>query len=227
LVNFATPDRQDLLRNPGWTAIPQWTPVPMRPTICSIARWLHDQLMKKHSLLVLPLILLWSATAAAADYPAPQSPAIPDGTGYVEIPGAQVAINPAHAYKTIIDGQSAAAKPTGLLPALSRASLLLNALAVAHVGKANQKIVVIFHGPAVDGLLKNDGYRAKFGVDNPNLKVVKEISDAGAVLYVCGQYMAGRKLGIEELTPQIKLATAASLVLITYQNDGYAVLTDK
>jgi intracellular sulfur oxidation DsrE/DsrF family protein len=183
--------------------------------------------MKKYSVLVLPLILVWSATGSAADYPAAQSPAIPDGTGYVEIPGAQVAINAAHTYKTIIDGQGAASKPTELLPALNRASLLLNALAVAHVGKANQKIVIVFHGPAVDGLLKNDGYRAKFGVDNPNLKVVKEISDAGAVLFVCGQHMAGHKLGIEELTPQIKLATAASLVLITYQNDGYAVLPDK
>lgn len=199
----------------------------MRPTICSTTSWLHAQLMKRPLLLVLPLILVWSASAAAADYPAPQSPAIPDGTGYVEIPGAQVAINPAHAYKTIIDGQSAATKPTELLPALNRASLLLNALAVAHVAKANRKIVIVFHGPAVDGLLKNDGYHAKFGVDNPNLKVVREISDAGAVLYVCGQYMAGRGLGIEQLTAQVKLATAASLVLITYQNDGYAVLPDK
>jgi intracellular sulfur oxidation DsrE/DsrF family protein len=173
------------------------------------------------------LVALCSGAAVAADYPAAQSPLIADGTGYVAIPGAEVAIDPAHAYKTIIDGESAAPKPTELLPAVNRASLILNALAVAHVGKANSKVVIVFHGPAVDGLLKNDGYRKKFGVDNPNLKVVKELADAGTVLYVCGQYMAGRKLGIEELTPEIKLATAASLVLITYQNDGYAVLPDR
>jgi intracellular sulfur oxidation DsrE/DsrF family protein len=181
----------------------------------------------RYSLLVLALIGMWSVEVSATDYPAAQSPSIPDGTGYVEIPGAKVAIDPAHAYKTIIDGESAATKPVDLLPALSRASLILNALSVAHVRKINQKVVVVFHGPAVDGLLKNDGYRKKFGVDNPNLKVLKELTDAGAVLYVCGQYLAGRKLGIEMLTPAIKLATAASLVLITYQNDGYAVLPDK
>lgn len=78
---------------------------------------------------------------------------IPDGPGYVEIPGAQVAINPAHTYKAVIDGQSAAPKPTALLPALNRASLPLNALAVAHVGKPDQRLVIVFHGPAVDGLL--------------------------------------------------------------------------
>src|SRR6202012_2797490 len=114
---------------------------------------------------------------------APQSPTIADGTGYVQIPGAQVAVDPAHAYKVIIDGQSAAANPAELVPALSRASLLLNALAVGHVGKPNQKLVIVFHGPAVDGLLRNDAYRAKFSVDNPNLKVVRELADAGAVLF--------------------------------------------
>jgi intracellular sulfur oxidation DsrE/DsrF family protein len=181
----------------------------------------------KSSMFAVATVLLCSAAATAADYPAAQSPAIADGTGYVEIPGARVAIDPAHTYKTIIDGQSAAAKPTELLPALKRASLLLNALTVGHVGKARQKLVIVFHGTAVDGLLRNDGYHKKFGVDNPNLKVVKELADAGTILYVCGQHMAGLKLGIEELAPEIKLATAASLVLVTYQNDGYAVLPDK
>jgi intracellular sulfur oxidation DsrE/DsrF family protein len=180
----------------------------------------------KCSVLAVAMALL-CPVAAFADYPAPQSPSIADGTGYVEISGAKVAIDPTHTYKTIIDGQSAAAKPNELLPALSRASLLLNALTVGHVGKDRQKVVLVFHGPAVDGLLKNDGYRKKFGSDNPNLKVIKELADAGAILFVCGQAMAGRKLGMEELTPEIKLATAASLVLITYQNDGYAVLPDK
>jgi intracellular sulfur oxidation DsrE/DsrF family protein len=181
----------------------------------------------RHPLCALALVVVFSAAASATEYAAPQSPSIPDGTGYVAIPGAEVAIDPAHAYKTIIDGQSAAAAPTDLLPALGRASLVKNALAVAHVARSNQKVVIIFHGAAVDGLLRNDGYRAKFGVDNPNLKTIKELSDAGALLFVCGQHMANHKLGIEMLAPNIKLATAASLVLITYQNDGYAVLADK
>lgn len=181
----------------------------------------------KYSVCAVALITLCTATALAADYPAAQAPLITDGTGYVEIPGAQVAMDPARAYKTVIDGESAAPKPSGLLPAVSRASLILNALAVGHIARANQKMVIVFHGPAVDGLLKNDGYHKKFGVDNPNLKVIRELVNSGAVLYVCGQYMAGRKLGIQELTPEISLATAASLVLITYQNDGYAMLPDK
>ncbi len=74
------------------------------------------------------------------------------------------------------------------MPALSRASLIVNALAVAHVPTANRQVVLVFHGPAVDGLLKNDGYRAQFGVDNPNLKVIAELDRAGVRVFVCGQH---------------------------------------
>jgi len=170
---------------------------------------------------------LCSMQTFAADYPAAKAPAVADGTGYVDIPGAEVAIDPAHVYKVIIDGTGAASKPTGVLPALGRASLIVNALTVGRVPGANRKVVLIFHGPAVDGLLKNDGYKAQFGVDNPNLKVIEELRSAGVELFVCGQHMANHKLGIDQLAPGIKLATAASLVLITYQNQGYAALTDR
>ena len=168
-----------------------------------------------------------SMNAGAADYAAPKSPAVADGTGYVEIPGAQVAIDPAHVYKVIVDGLNAAAKPTAVLPALNRASLMVNAMTVARVPGANRKVVVVFHGPSVDGLLKNDGYRAKFGADNPNLKVIEQLVAAGVELFVCGQHMANAKLGMEALAPGIKLATAASIVLVTYQNEGYAIVADR
>jgi intracellular sulfur oxidation DsrE/DsrF family protein len=170
---------------------------------------------------------LFSMQASATDYPAPQSPAVAAGTGYVEIPGAGVAIDPTHSYKVIVDGLNAAASPKELLPALGRASLIVNALTVGHVPGPNRKVTLIFHGPSVDGLLRNDAYRAKFGVDNPNLKVIEQLAAAGVELFVCGQHMANHKLGMEMLAPGIKLTTAASIVLITYQNNGYAVLADK
>jgi intracellular sulfur oxidation DsrE/DsrF family protein len=178
-------------------------------------------------LTVAALVLMFCGTAWAVDYPPAQSPAVPDGTGYVQIPGAEIPIDVSHVYKVIIDGQTAADKPGNLLPALSRASLIVNALSVGHVPMANRKVVVIFHGGAVEGLLKNEGYRAKFGVDNPNLKALAELANAGVAVFVCGQHMANHKLGIDELAPQVKLATAASLVLITFQNEGYATLNDR
>lgn len=171
--------------------------------------------------------MLFSAASFATEYPAPQNPAISAGTGYVEIPGAGVAIDPKHSYKVILDGLNAAASPAEVLPALNRASLIVNSLTVAHVPAVNQKVVVVFHGPSVDGLLRNDAYRKKFGVDNPNVKVIEQLTAAGVELFVCGQHMANHKLGMEMIAPGIKLSTAASIVLITYQNEGYAILADR
>ena len=165
--------------------------------------------------------------ASATDYPAPQSPAVPAGTGYVEVPGAAVAMDAKHVYKVIVDGINAAPSPGGVIPALGRASLIVNALTVAHVPAANRKVVVVFHGPSVDGLLRNDAYRKQFAVDNPNTKVIEQLAASGVELFVCAQHMANHKLGMEMLAPQVKLATAASLVLIAYQNEGYAVLADR
>jgi intracellular sulfur oxidation DsrE/DsrF family protein len=173
------------------------------------------------------VVLLISMNASAADYPAAKSPAVPAGTGYFDVPGAAVAIDAKHPYKVIIDGINAAASPTGILPALGRASMIVNALTIAHVPAANQKVVLVFHGPSVDGLLRNEPYRKQFGVDNPNLKVIEQLAAAGVELYVCAQHMANHKLGMEAIAPGVKLATAASIVLISYQNEGYALLADK
>ena len=172
-------------------------------------------------------LVLFSMHVSATEYPAPQKPAVAAGTGYVEIPGAGVAIDPKHAYKAIVDGLNAAATPTEILPALGRASLIVNALTVGHVPATNRKIVVVFHGPSVDGLLRNEEYRKKFGVDNPNAKVVEQLIAAGVELFVCGQHMANHKLGMDAIVPGIKMSTAASLVLISYQNQGYAMLADR
>ena len=173
------------------------------------------------------LVALAPFSAFSADYPAPQAPAVPAGSGYVDVAGAAVAIDPKHVYKVIVDGLNAAANPSGVLPALNRASLIVNGLTVGHVPAANRKVVVVFHGPAVDGLLRNDAYRKRFNVDNPNLAVIEQLLKAGVEIFVCAQHMANHKIGMESLAPGVKLATAASIVLIAYQNDGYAVVADR
>jgi len=173
------------------------------------------------------VLVLVPMGASATDYPAPQAPAVPAGTGYVDVPDAAVAIDPKHVYKVMVDGINAAASPGAVTPALGRASLIVNALTVAHVPAANRKIVVVFHGPSVDGLLRDDAYRKQFGVSNPNTQVIEQLAAAGVELFVCAQHMANHKLDMKMLAPQVKLATAASIVLIAYQNEGYAVLADR
>jgi intracellular sulfur oxidation DsrE/DsrF family protein len=145
--------------------------------------------------------------------------------GYVEIPNAALAPTKASSYRVVFDAARAAEKPTDLLPALNMAGSELNALPATNVPLANAKFAVVFHGSAVDGILDEPHYKARFGVSNPNLKAIAEMRKSGVEFFVCGQYLAAEKIAPKSLTPEVKLAADALLVLIHYQNQGYAMLS--
>jgi intracellular sulfur oxidation DsrE/DsrF family protein len=171
------------------------------------------------------IILISTITLAAAQWPPPKAPAVPEADGYVEIPKAALAPTKNSAYRAIFDATHPADKPTELLPALNMAGSELNALANANVPLANAKFAVVFHGPAVDGILDEAHYKAKFGTSNPNLKAIAEMKKQGVEFFVCGQYLAAEKIEPKTLPPEVTVAADALLVLIHYQNNGYALLS--
>ena len=68
-------------------------------------------------------------------------------------------------------------------------------------------------------------YNAKFGTSNPNLKAIAEMKKRGVEFFVCGQYLAAEKIDPKSVVPEITLAADALLVLMHYQNHGYALLS--
>ena len=101
----------------------------------------------------------------------------------------------------------------------------LNALVSAGAQPANTKFVVVFHGPAVDGILDDIHYKAKFGSNNPNLKAIAEMKKLGVAFFVCGQFLAAEKIDPKTLTSDVPLAADSLMVLMHYQNQGYALMT--
>ena len=176
--------------------------------------------------LTLAFAVLTAAKHASPPYrwPAPKAMAIPQADGYVEIPNASVMPRPSRTYRAIFNATEAADRPSELLPALNNAGSELNILAGTGVPLRNAKFVVVFHGAALPALLDDAHYRVKFGVANPNLDVIREMKKAGVELYVCGQNLAFAHVDPRTLTPDVKVATDALIVLMHYQNDGYAVL---
>lgn len=171
------------------------------------------------------IILIGTVTIAAAQWPQPKSPAVSEADGYVEIPNVALPPTKDSKYQAIFDATRAAEKATQLVPALNMAGSELNALAAVGAPPSNAKFAIVFHGPAVDGLLNNDHYKAKFGTDNPNLKAIAEIKKRGVEFFVCAQYLAGEKLDPKSLTPEVTVAADALLVLMQYQNKGYALMS--
>jgi len=171
------------------------------------------------------IILLASTFAVSAGWPAPKAPAVPEADGYVEIPNVALAPTKNSTYRAVFDATRPAEKATALIPALNMAGSELNALATAKAPLRNAKFAIVFHGLAVDGILDDEHYRTKFGTTNPNLKAIAEMKKHGVEFFVCGQYLAGEKIDPKTLTPDVQLAADALLVLMQYQNKGYALMS--
>jgi intracellular sulfur oxidation DsrE/DsrF family protein len=153
------------------------------------------------------------------------SPVIQEADGFKIIPEAKYPPSSTKTYKAIYDATHAASTVTQLLPALNMAGSELNALAVSGVPLTRAKFVIIFHGAALNGILKNEYYKKKYGVANPNLKVLSELKAAGVQLLVCGQNLLAENIDTSFISPDVMVASDAIIVLMTFQNAGYALLS--
>lgn len=153
-----------------------------------------------------------------------QHPVIKDSAGAWPLPHAAVQPQKGRTYKVLFDLSKPAANPNEVLPGLEHAARMLNVFSTLGVPPKNLKVVAVFHGPVGYAAMNNDVYRAKFNVDNPNLKVVEELKAAGVQLFLCGQTLHGLNFNEKDMLPEVKVATSAMVVLVTYQNDGYALM---
>jgi intracellular sulfur oxidation DsrE/DsrF family protein len=167
--------------------------------------------------------LLFAAAASAA--PEQLRPVVPEADGYIVIPEAAMKPDPALRYRMVFDARKGAEKPAELAPAINLAASELNTFVAAKVPASHYKIAVVFHGRVDDALLDNAHYKAKYGVDNPNLKPLAEMRKAGVELYVCGEQLTSDGVDFKWLTRDVTVAADGLLALTIFQNKGYAVLT--
>jgi intracellular sulfur oxidation DsrE/DsrF family protein len=173
------------------------------------------------------LVLAFAAVTLAATparTPAPPPP-VPQADAYVSFSGAAFQPSRNRTYRAIFDGTRGAESPGAILPVLVMTGDVLNDLGASGVPLTNAKLAVVFHGAAVDGILDDAHYRAKFRRGNPNLPLLEELKKNGVELYVCGQYLAAMKIPPASLAREVTLATDAELVLIEMQNRGYALMS--
>ncbi|MGH8398594.1 MAG: DsrE family protein, partial [Gammaproteobacteria bacterium] len=94
-------------------------------------------------------------------------------------------------YKAVFSVTRAQKNPKDMDNSLSSVARAVNLFVYAGVPLDHLKFVVIIHGGATSIALDNAHYKKEFGVDNPNLKVIKELKAAGVEIAVCGQALAG------------------------------------
>ena len=70
----------------------------------------------------------------------------------------------------------------------------------------------------------NAAYQERYGMNNPNLRLLEALKQAGAEIYICGQSIHSRKIDRTELAVPVQVALSAMTVLITKQNEGYQLI---
>lgn len=147
--------------------------------------------------------------------------------GVVPVKGIDELPDPTLQYKLLMEltsfaskGQDSAAKKR-INPGLGEVARLINLHEANGIAKKNMNVVVVVHASALNALLTNEKYKKKYGLNNPNLDLIKELQRYGAKIVVCGQAMTFFRLEKEDLAPGIKQALTAQTVLSTYQLKNY------
>jgi intracellular sulfur oxidation DsrE/DsrF family protein len=163
--------------------------------------------------------------AAAAEAPL-ITPQPAQASGYVQIPGAAVEPDKAHIYKAIFDATKAGELPDKLVPAVQMLGIEQDALlTTSGVPTRNVNLAIVFHGEAIDAALNDASYKARHGAPNPNLAAIAALKKKGAEIFVCGQQMRADGITRAMLSPDVTVASDALIVLMSYQNRGYALMS--
>jgi Uncharacterized conserved protein len=177
---------------------------------------------KRKYLFLLTVILFFTTSHTTAQS---GTPVIKEADGFTIIPNVAIPPDKKRIYRAIYDATKAAKEPSEIIPALNMAGSELNGLAVSKIPLANAKFVIVFHGAAINGILDDAHYRSKFGISNPNLPVLSKLKKSGVKIFVCGQNLLGENIDFKTISKDVTVASDALIVLMSYQNDGYALMS--
>lgn len=127
-------------------------------------------------------------------------------------------------YKVVFDIAKSPEQAGQINPQLNTLARFLNMHAQAGVPAENLKVACAIHNLASKDALTNEAYQKRYGMDNPNLPLLKALEEAGAEIYICGQSINSRKIDRSELASPIKVALSAMTILISKQNEGFRLI---
>lgn len=172
------------------------------------------------ALTVLTGLMLAPSAANAQQW---ETPAIPNYGRIVRYDDAAAKPNPKRKYKLLFS-ISTDKETDGVNAALWTVARQVNLLRAGGVPRANIDIVVVFYGPGIGPALTDMAHMAKYERGNPNMTLLKSLSENGVTLFACGQTLATNKWKPDVLNSYVKLSTAALMVVANYQMDGYTLM---
>ncbi len=176
----------------------------------------------KHSGLLLILACLTTLTTLAQAQKT--GPVIADFGPSWDIPNATYGTDTSKTFKVVFDVMNSPEDQKQVNPWMETAARFLNMHARNGVPPEQMKVALVVHNKASTDLLKDDAYRARFGVPNPNSGMLKQLMDAGVDVIFCGQSSMARHVPIETTVEGTQLALSAMTALLQLQDQGYRLI---
>lgn len=173
--------------------------------------------MKKIFLLIAFCGLLFFVNGQSKLYPV-----IKDYGAMFDVPFAKDKPDPYKEYKIIIEAAATIEKPEKIYEPLEHISRMYNLHVYSGVPQKNLQVELVVFGPSVAVVLNNDAYRKKFGVDNPNLKIIEEMTKAGIKIYACGQSVVLTNIDPATVNPMVDVVVSRFTTVSDRQMKGYA-----
>ncbi len=152
------------------------------------------------------------------------TPVIKSYGGIYAVPEATVKPDPEQDYRIVIDVYGGTEDKSEIDRSLNNVARMLNLHAVGGVPAEKMKVVLALHAQSTYSTLDNETYRDRFGSDNPNARLMKELKEAGVKITVCGQSLRGRGFEADQLRDEVEIATSMLTTVTHYQNLGYLLL---
>jgi intracellular sulfur oxidation DsrE/DsrF family protein len=168
-------------------------------------------------------ILLLTATVAQAQESRAAGPIIQSAGAVFEVSDPAFPTPRNQEYKVAFEVAQAADSPDQLNVALNSVARFLNMHARAGVPRDQIHAAVVVHGSAGWEVLDHAAYRDRYGVDNPNAELIRELTDVGAQVILCGQTAASRGIPRDGLVDGVDVALSAMTAFLVLQEDGYRV----
>ena len=141
-----------------------------------------------------------------------------------DVESLDIKTNTSEDFKVIFDVSQSSNDKSVINKYIVTAARFLNMHANEGMKKEQLKVAMTIHGGAWQDVLNNEAYKEKYGVDNPNLELINELTEAGADIIICGQTASFRDITKDNANPNVKFALSAMTALIQYQKNGFTFI---
>ncbi len=127
-------------------------------------------------------------------------------------------------YKALFDISETHKKHDQYNRKIESVARFLNMHARNGVKLEEMKLAVVLHGAATKDVLTNEAYAKRHGHNNPNIDLIKQLSEKGVEFYICGQSAAFYDIKKSELSSDVKLALSAMTMIVLLQQEDYQLI---